>query len=34
VPTVRYAMREFFTEMADILALAEIAPGASIYDQN
>ena len=28
------AMREFITEMADRLALAEIAPGASIYDQN
>jgi hypothetical protein len=30
----RLAMREFITEMADSLALAEIAPGASIYDQN
>ena len=30
----RLAMREFITEMADRLALAEIAPGASIYDQN
>jgi len=30
----RLVMREFITEMADSLALAEIAPGASIYDQN